>query len=83
VILDFAADDRNSDIEQVKQSLEGLVRQITLYRDTHSRILVYTLTPDMLQYYKAGQVPEYIKVSEQIAEHYDIPSLNLAKYAAE
>jgi len=81
-ILDFAADDRKADIEQVKTSLEGLVRQITLYRATHSRILVYTLTPEMLQAYKAGQTPEYVKVSEQIADHYGIPSLNLAKYAA-
>ncbi len=82
-ILDFAADDRNADIGQVKASLEGLVRQITLYRGTHSRILVYTLTPEMLQAYKAGQTPEYIQVCEQIAEHYGIPSLNLAKYAAD
>ena len=82
-ILDFAADDRNADIDQVKTSLEGLVRQITLYRATHSRILVYTLTPEMLQAYKAGKTPEYIKVSEQIADHYSVPSLNLAKYAAD
>jgi lysophospholipase L1-like esterase len=81
-ILDFAADDRNADLAQVKTSLEGLLRQVTLYRATHSRILVYTLTPEMLQAYKAGQTPEYIKVSEQIAEHYGVPSLNLAQYAA-
>ncbi|MFZ2642238.1 MAG: hypothetical protein WA117_14665 [Verrucomicrobiia bacterium] len=82
-ILDFAADDRNADIAQVKTSLEGLVRQISLYRATHSRILVYTLTPEMLQAYKAGKTPEYIRVSEQIAAHYGVPSLNLAQYAAE
>lgn len=82
-ILDFAADDRGADIEQVKSSLEGLVRQVVLYRATHSQILVYTLTPEMLQAYQAGQTPEYIRVSEQIAEHYGIPSLNLAQYAAE
>ena len=82
-ILDFAADDRNVDLEQVKTSLEGLARQITLYRATHSRIFVYTLTPEMLQAYKAGQTPPYITVCERIAEHYGIPSLNLAKYAAD
>ena len=82
-ILDFAADDRGADIAQVKTALEGLVRQITLYRPTHSRILVYTLTPEMLEDYKAGRTPEYIRVSEQIAAHYGIPSLNLAQYAAE
>ncbi len=82
-ILDFAADDRNTNIEQVKTALEGLVRQIILYRATHSQILVYTLTPEMLKAYQMGQTPEYIRVSEQIAEHYGIPSLNLAQYAAE
>jgi len=82
-ILDFATEDRTADIEQVKASLEGVVRQITLYRPTHSRVLVYTLTPEMLQAYKAGQTPEYIKISEQIADHYGIPSLNLAKTAAD
>jgi lysophospholipase L1-like esterase len=81
-ILDFAADDRNADLEQVKTSLEGLVRQIVLYRATHSQILVYTLTPEMLQAYQAGKTPEYIRISEQIAAHYGIPSLNLAQYAA-
>lgn len=82
-ILDFAAGDRSADIAQVKTALEGVVRQISLYRATHSRILVYTLTPEMLQAYRAGQTPEYIQASEQIAGHYGIPSLNLAKVAAE
>lgn len=82
-ILDFAADDRGVDIEQIKTSLEGVVRQVVLYRATHSQILVYTLTPEMLAAYRAGQTPEYIQVSEQIAEHYGIPSLNLAQYAAQ
>ena len=82
-ILDFAADDRNVPLDQAKLALEGLVRQVTLYRPTHSRILVYTLTPEMLQDYKEGKTPEYIKAGEQIAEHYGIPSLNLAQYAAQ
>lgn len=82
-ILDFAAADRQADIEEVKTSLEGLVRQVVLYRPTHSQILVYTLTPEMLDAYKAGKTPEYIRASEQIAQHYGIPSLNLAQYAAQ
>lgn len=82
-ILDFAAGDRGVPIDEVKTSLEGLVRQVVLYRATHSQILVYTLTPEMLEAYRAGQTPEYIRVSEQIADHYGIPSLNLARYAAD
>jgi len=82
-ILDFAAGDRGVDIEQAKANVEGVVRQITLYRATHSQILIYTLTPEMLEAYRAGKTPDYIQVSEQIASHYGIPSLNLAKYAAD
>ena len=37
----------------------------------------------MLKAYQAGQTPEYIAVCEQVAEHYGVPSLNLAKYAAD
>jgi lysophospholipase L1-like esterase len=82
-ILDFAADDRGVALERVKTSLEGVVRQVVLYRPTHSQILVYTLTPEILADYRAGKTPEYIRASEQIADHYGIPSLNLARYAAD
>lgn len=82
-ILDFAADDRHADPGQVQAALEGLVRQIVLYRPTHSQILVYTLTPEMLETYRAGKTPETIRIGEQIAAHYRIPSLNLARYAAD
>lgn len=82
-ILDFAGGDRGADLSVVKTSLEGLIRQITLYRATHSRILLYTLTPEMLADYRAGRTPAYIQVCEQIADHYGVPSLNLAQYAAQ
>ena len=82
-ILDFAADDRGVDLDRVKASLEGLVRQIIRYRDTHSQILVYTLTPEMLADFRNGRTPPSIAASEAIAGHYGIPSLNLAKYAAD
>ena len=82
-ILDFAADDRSIPIDEAKLNIEAMLRQVTLYRSTHSTILVLTLTPEMLEAYKAGKVPEYVKVSEQIADHYGIPTLNLAKYAAD
>lgn len=82
-ILDFAADDRDVPLDQAKLNLEGIIRQITRYRATHSRILIYTLTPEMLEAYRAGKTPDYIQVSEQIADHYGVPSLNLAKYAAD
>jgi len=56
-ILDFAAGDRNSEIDEVKLALEGVVRQITHYRATHSRILVYYGIPSLnLAKYAAGRI---------------------------
>ena len=81
-ILDFAADDRHADIRQVKCTMEAIIRQVALFRNTHSRILIYTLTPEMLQSYLKGKVPEYIQVCEQLADYYNIPSLHLGKFAA-
>ncbi|MDO4569023.1 MAG: SGNH/GDSL hydrolase family protein [Planctomycetia bacterium] len=82
-ILDCAAGDSTADETHVKTWLEELIRQTTLYRATHSIIVVYTLTPAMLDAYRAGRTPDYIAWCEEIAEHYDVPSLNLAQYAAE
>ena len=45
--------------------------------------MVYALTPELFEAYKAGREPQYITWCEKIADHYGIPTLNLAKYAAE
>ncbi len=81
-ILELATGDRGMDIRHVRRQVEGLVRQINMYRATHSTILVYALTPELLEAYQNGKEPEYITECEKIANYYGIPSLNLAKIAA-
>lgn len=83
VILDFADGDTGVDKEHVQTQLENILRQIIRYRSTHSTILVYTLTPEIFKAYQAGKTPDYIAWCEEIADYYQIPSVNLAKYAAE
>ncbi|MDO4628805.1 MAG: SGNH/GDSL hydrolase family protein [Planctomycetia bacterium] len=91
-ILELATGDRGMDIRHVRRQVEGLVRQINMYRSTHSTILVYALTPELLEAYlngnekengkENGKEPENIEECEKIADYYGIPSLNLAKIAA-
>lgn len=83
VILDFAAGDTGKDKEHVQTQLENILRQIIRYRATHSTILVYTLTPEIFKDYQAGKTPDYITWCEEVADHYQVPSVNLAKYAAD
>ncbi|MDO4575720.1 MAG: SGNH/GDSL hydrolase family protein [Planctomycetia bacterium] len=82
-ILEFAPDDVGIDEEHLRTTFEGLLRQIHRYRKTHSILVVYTLRPDFWEDYKKGKTPDYIRICEEIAAHYDVPSLNLAKYASE
>jgi len=82
-VLELAVGDQGVDETHVNRQLEGLLRQINRYRATHSTILVYALTPELFEAYKSGREPQYITWCEKIADHYGIPSLNLAKVAAE
>lgn len=82
-ILDFAAGDRFADVKHVRRQLEEMLRQVVKYRNTHSTIIIYTLTPEIFAAYEAGRVPEYIKWCEEVAAYYGVPSVNLAKVAAE
>lgn len=81
-ILDLAAEDRAEKPEIAARRVEELLRQIIRYRSTHSRIMIYTLTPEMLAAYRAGETPEYIERCEKIADYYGVPTLNLAQIAA-
>lgn len=82
-VLELAAGDRDADELHVTRQVEGLVRQINMYRPTHSTLVVYTMTPEFYAAYREGKEPEYIAWCEKILAHYNIPSLNLAKYAAQ
>lgn len=82
-ILDFAAGDRFTNEKNVRRQVEEMLRQVVKYRNTHSTIIVYTLTPEIFAAYDAGRTPGYIRWCEEVAEHYGVPSVNLAKVAAE
>ena len=82
-VLELAVGDQGVDEKHVNRQVEGLLRQINRYRATHSTIMVYALTPELFEAYKAGKEPQYITWCEKIADYYGIPTLNLAKYAAE
>ena len=82
-VVGLAGGDVGVDPDQAEMQLENLLRQIVRYRATHSRILVHTLAPGFLDDYLAGRTPEWIKRAERLADHYNIPSLDLAKVAAD
>lgn len=83
VVLDFALEDRGLRPERAARNLDAILRQILDFRRQHSRIVVYAATPEMLEDYLAGRTPRYVEECEKVCAHWDVPSINLARAAAE
>lgn len=64
--------------EQIR-GMEGIVRH-TLYANPSTDILLmYFVDPDKMADYRNGEIPEVIQNHEQVAIHYNLPSLHLAR----
>ena len=83
VIVEFAVNDTGAEEAKVMASMEGIVRQIRRADSTTDILFVYTMTKPMLEIYRTGQLPPTVQWHERVAEHYGIPSVNMAAYAAE
>jgi len=71
-----ATNDR-SDIEQIR-GMEGIVRQARMLNPDIDIILMHFVDPEKMKTYNEGSVPAVVHNHEKVAEHYQLPSLNLA-----
>lgn len=82
VVIEFAVDDAGEPEERVHASMEGVVRQIRKAHPTADLLLLYALSKESMAAFRGGKAPDTIRWHEKIAEHYGIPSVNMAQYAA-
>ncbi len=77
-------DDTNgfSNVEQVR-GMEGIVRQARLANPSIDIVLLHFADPGKIDQINRGEVPAVIGNHEKVAEHYGLPSINLAKEVAE
>ena len=77
-------DDTNgfSDIDQIR-GMEGIVRQAFLSNPQMDVVLLHFVDPGKIAEIRQGKTPAVIANHEKVAEHYRIPSINLAKEVAE
>ncbi|MCX7047841.1 MAG: SGNH/GDSL hydrolase family protein [Candidatus Sumerlaeota bacterium] len=83
VIVDFAVEDAGANESQVLAAMEGIVRQIWASDSSTDIVFVYSLAKDQWEAVAQGQTPPAVSWHEKIAEYYKIPSVNLARFAAE
>ncbi|RYC70099.1 SGNH/GDSL hydrolase family protein [Spirosoma sordidisoli] len=78
VFVEFAVNDHGKTAQQVKASMEGIVRQIWK-ADRHTDIcFVYTFQKVQLPFYQNKTFPVSTSAMETIADQYQIPSICLA-----
>ncbi len=60
------------------RGMEGIVRHARTANPATDIVIMYFVDPDKMESYRQGQIPEVIENHEKVAEHYNIPTINLA-----
>lgn len=69
--------------EVTARALEGTLRQMAKDVSHSDRAVIYLPTPALVQACRGGATCPLIAAAERVADHYGVPSLNLAKAVAE
>ncbi|MDO4583876.1 MAG: SGNH/GDSL hydrolase family protein [Planctomycetia bacterium] len=64
---------------EMLRGMEGIVRQAKRLNPQVDIVMMHFAEPDKCRDYRAGRTPVVIATHEKVAEHYRIPSINLAK----
>jgi lysophospholipase L1-like esterase len=76
VFVEFAVNDGGTAPEQIKATMEGIVRQIRLADPTTDICFVYTLSDWMVPDLRAGLFQRSASAMEEVADHYGIPTVH-------
>jgi lysophospholipase L1-like esterase len=83
LFVEFAVNDGGTDPATIHRSMEGIVRQ-TWQANPHTDIcFVYTFSKPMLDTVKSGKFPRSATAMEDIANHYQIPSIHMGLEVAQ
>lgn len=86
VFIEFAVNDYEASrecIENIVDSVEGIIRQIIRYNPNIDMCFIYTITEQMLDDLKSGLELPSIIAHERVAGHYGLPSINVMQTVAE
>jgi len=77
MFVEFAVNDGSAPVEQIQRCMEGIVRQ-TWRTDAATDIcFVYTVSQPFLDDLKAGNDSRAATAMEEVADHYQIPSIHM------
>jgi lysophospholipase L1-like esterase len=76
LFVEFAVNDGGASPEQIRKSMEGIVRQTWKAAPNIDICFVYTLSEPVLPQLRSGKMQRSASVMEEIADHYGIPSIH-------
>ena len=65
------------------RGMEGVLRQARRHNPRMDIVITYFVNPGMMETYRAGKTPISIASHEEVAEHYDLSTIGLAKEVTE
>ncbi|HPD17632.1 MAG TPA: SGNH/GDSL hydrolase family protein [Planctomycetota bacterium] len=83
VFVEFAVNDGGAAPESIFRTLEGIVRQVWRANPETDICFVYTIHKGFLPDYEKGFCNRSTTAHEKVADHYGIPSINMALRVAE
>ena len=86
LLFEEAAVNDNSNTRTAKEqirAMEGIVRHVKKSNPLVDIVMMHFVDPDKMKVYREGNVPEVIKNHNKVAEHYGIPTINLAQEVTE
>lgn len=81
VFVEFAVNDHGKPAQSIKESMEGIVRQIWQHNPATDICFVYTFSKPQLEFYERGTFPVSASAMEVVADYYQIPSICMARPA--
>lgn len=77
VFVEFAVNDNGMRMLLVRETMEGIVRQIWKANPRTDICFIYTLAKTNLPVLQSGLFPPSVSAMESVAAHYNIPSIHL------
>ena len=81
LFVEAAVNDQTNDRTSTEQirAMEGIVRRLHKSNPAVDIVMMHFVDPEKMETYRRGRVPSVIDNHNKVAEHYDIPVINLAK----
>ena len=86
LFIEFAVNDDQDAHHQRREcirGMEGIIRHTRLHNPYSDIVITYFVNPDMLATWQSGRVPLSVGAHREVAEHYQVPTINLAREIAD